>query len=835
MGRIAGALSRGMLLLVALTGPLVAAAGANTWTAADVPGASGAQVQFDPQSADRMYALTPSGLYRTTDAGVTWQSTNVQLTLALTGFAVHPADGSRLVMADGDKLYSSQSGAVGSWSSFKLPGTRGPTEFAWSRDGSAVYAIHDARVFRSTDSGVTWQQRGTLPSANFARVDAGPTAAALYVACIGAGIFASTDGGATWQATASQPPDLQITSIAVIPGNPTRIALSTFSGVFISADDGLNWSLSKSGDVLSVASDPSHPQTLYAVDSSSVVSRSADGGGSWVALGTITMLDFPRIALSPARAGRMAVTQGTTVWFSDDGGATWVQRGQGLNAAHVVSISSGTDRSYLGLAGDDLAWIDSGSAVSHPIDSAILKTTPQLGFTKLVAVPGTPDTLLAVSDRGLVVRRANGSALWSAIADLPSSLHIRDIVVSRTEPRVLYAVGSTDIMKSTDRGATWRVSKDGLPAAAQPRFVATGPGSVVYAATVEGQSPPFVYRLYSSADAGAHWIQAGPDRADAILGLSAHPVDPLTVYLQSHVPSDLYRSRDGGQTWTSTGLCCAYGGVIYDERDARIAYAGGGGMVYRTVDGGDTWLAVAPNPLLMNWSYGDAFNLDPKDPNTILLSGGYGFGVHQLRITPDLVLTAAAPATYAPGSPVTLTYALQNKGPFDATHVRVDIQLPGSATGISVSAPGATCASGIAASCVFETMRVAASADIAITATPAGTGSFVVSSNVAADQPDLVPANNSATASVAVATAAPPSQTGGGSSGGGGGGAVSLLLLGALALMLGSSRYTSSRSRLARVGHDAECPRTIRSARAAAGWAQAGGRSDSRGACTGTR
>jgi photosystem II stability/assembly factor-like uncharacterized protein len=508
------------------------------------------------------------------------------------------------------------------------------------------------------------------------------------------------------------------------------------------------------------------------------------------------VLDVPRIAISPTRTSRIAVTQGTTIWFSDDSGATWMQRGQGLNAAHVGSISNGTDRSYLGLGGDDIAWIDSGSSVSHPIDAGILKPAAELGYTVVTAVPGTPDTLLAINHSGLVARLANGSAVWSTVADLPPSLHISNIVVSRTEPRVLYAYGPSGIMKSTDRGATWRPSNVGLPASAQPQFLAVGPGDTVYASTTEVQSSTLVYRLHRSSDAGAHWTQAGPDRSDAILGLSAHPVDPLTVYLQGHVPSDLFRSRDGGQTWTSAQICCVYGGVIFDPREPRIGYAGGGGQIFRTVDGGDTWRSVAPDPKLMNWSYRDAFNLDPKDPDTLLLSGGRGFGVYKLRITPDLVITATAPASSPPGSAVTVNQTVKNSGPFDATHVRVSIQLPGNATGIAVSAPGAACTTGTTVSCVFETLRISASMDISITATPGGTGDFVVSSNVAADQPELVPADNAATATVSVSAATPPPQGGSvGSSGSGGGGAVSLLLLIAFSVMLASSRYTPSRNR----------------------------------------
>lgn len=812
MGVTKAAGLRQVIPVLALAFPGCLLAGANVWTAAEVPGASGVRVQFDPQDADRMLALAPSGLYRSVDAGVTWQLLNGDLTTPLVSLAVNPDDGTKVVIGAGQELYASVTGGALPWRRQGMTGERKVTELAYSRDGSAVYAIRGADAYRSTDTGLTWVQRGALPSNNFLFLAPGPAASgALYVAQMGVGVFVSTDGAATWQQFTSQPANLTFTGIDVGSTIPARLAVSTFNGLYISNDGGSSWVMAMGGDFRSVASDPSRPDTLYAVDGAGKVIRSTNGGGTWSVLGAITALDDPRIAIAPSRSSRLAASQGTTIWFSDDGGQTWEQRAQGLNAAHVTSISNGSERSYVGLSGSDIATIDSGSSVSHRIDSGALKATGQLGFVTVTAVPGNPDVLLALNERGLVVRSANAGGTWATVPDLPSSLFIRQIVVSRTEPRVLYAVTATGIMKSTDRGTSWRPGNLGLPAAGQPQYVAAGPGDKVYLAVAEQISPP-LYRLYASADAAEHWEPVGSAQTSAVLGLSAHPVDPLTVFWQTHVPSDLLRSRDGGQTWTSTNICCVYGGVLFDPRDARTAYAGGSGLIYRSVDGGDTWRTVSPNPLLMNWSYGDAFALDPKDPDTLLLSGGYGFGLQQLRITPDLVLTATGhtPMPAVPNSPVTASFTLRNAGPFDATRVRLVIQLPGSAAGIAVSAPGASCMAGTSSSCTFDTLRDGASVNIAVTATSAAAGDFVLSASVVADQPELVPGNNTATATIPVSAAMKPPQE----DAGGGGGGMSWPLLALFALMLGNSvaatRLRTPLVREAGRGYSTELPSALR-------------------------
>lgn len=773
------------IFVVAVVMPFGLQAGTNVWTAARVPGVSAARVRFDPQDADRLLAMTPGGLYQSVDAGLAWQLLNTDLSAPLQNMAVHPTDGRKVLLSSGLDLLMSQSGGNPPWSRNAIPGGFGFTEVMYSSDGSASYAVRGADVYRSTDSGLTWLKRGTLPSANFVLMGAGPAGSdTLYVLSSPSTVLVSRDAAASWQPTATQPPPGQVFGFLVQQNG--RLFVAGAQGLHVSNDGGLSWSATTmTGDLRAIAGNPSQVETLYVVDAAGRVSRSLDAGSTWSVLSTITVLDSPQIAIAPSRTSRIAVAEGTTIWFSDNSGQTWNIRSQGLNAATVDSISTGRERIYLGLRGGELAWMEPGSSASGPMDSTGIRAAGLPVSVNVAAVPGTPDVLLAIADRGLVLRSTNAGAHWSPLADLPSSLLTSAIVVSRAEPRVLYAITPSGIMKSTDRGATWNTSNSGLSQSDHPQYLAVGPGDTVYLTVVSPQ-PPLVYRVYRSADAGGHWNQVGPARDSAVLGLSAHPVDPLTVFLQTHVPSDLLRSRDGGQTWESMPLCCMYGGVVFDPRNARIGYAAGRGIVFRSVDGGDSWRSVAPDPLMSQSPGSYAFSLDPADPDTLLLAGGLGLGLRQLKVMPDLVVTATAPATALPSSAVTVNHVVRNTGPFDATRVRLTMETPAGATAVAASASGGTCTAGATTSCTFDVLRVGESVAVSITATPAGTGSFAVLASVSAEQADPVRGDNSVSSVVAVAAAATPPSPG--ADGGGGGGTVGWSALSLCAWMLAVSR-----------------------------------------------
>jgi photosystem II stability/assembly factor-like uncharacterized protein len=128
----------------------------------------------------------------------------------------------------------------------------------------------------------------------------------------------------------------------------------------------------------------------------------------------------------------------------------------------------------------------------------------------------------------------------------------------------------------------------------------------VYAAAASGG-------LWRSTDAGLTFAPAWPDDLTQAMGAVAAAPDG-TLYAGTgelnpgggsitYTGTGLYRSTDGGGSWTNLGLrdSGAIGAVAIDPRDpGRLFVAAGGSLfnaggergVYRSTDGGDTWTRV---------------------------------------------------------------------------------------------------------------------------------------------------------------------------------------------------------------------------------------------------
>jgi photosystem II stability/assembly factor-like uncharacterized protein len=108
--------------------------------------------------------------------------------------------------------------------------------------------------------------------------------------------------------------------------------------------------------------------------------------------------------------------------------------------------------------------------------------------------------------------------------------------------------------------------------------------------------------LFQSVDAGASWIELAPLPAgEQIASLAIDPGDPL-ILLMTTTRSDthatttaVYRSSNGGTTWSLSLDPGIYCGPVGFAREGAVALIGCGSQLYRTLDGGENWEAV-PNP-----------------------------------------------------------------------------------------------------------------------------------------------------------------------------------------------------------------------------------------------
>lgn len=193
--------------------------------------------------------------------------------------------------------------------------------------------------------------------------------------------------------------------------------------------------------------------------------------------------------------------------------------------------------------------------------------------------------------------------------------------------RVFY-LGSTGggVWKTTDAGSYWQNVSDGFFKRASVGALAVAPSdhNVVYAGMGEACIRSTVSHgdgVYRSTDAGASWLHLGLADTRHIGKLRIDPGDPDTVYVAAvghangpNAERGLYRTRDGGKTWSrvlSRGPRAGAVDVSIDPENPRVVYAttwetyrhpwivssgGPGSGIFRSTDGGDHWTDLSANP-----------------------------------------------------------------------------------------------------------------------------------------------------------------------------------------------------------------------------------------------
>jgi len=191
-----------------------------------------------------------------------------------------------------------------------------------------------------------------------------------------------------------------------------------------------------------------------------------------------------------------------------------------------------------------------------------------------------------------------------------------------------YYVGAASggIWKTTDGGLKWEAVFDDQPVHSIGALaVAPSDTEVVYAGTGESfirSNVSIGNGVWKSTDGGAHWTHLGLENTGRISRIVVHPRDADVVYVAAlghgYTPQQergIYRSTDGGSTWTQvlhvdkdTGAS----DLIMDPFNPRLLYAGmwalelrpwtrrsggPGGGIYVSRDAGDSWTKLEGNGL----------------------------------------------------------------------------------------------------------------------------------------------------------------------------------------------------------------------------------------------
>ncbi|GAA0211235.1 exo-alpha-sialidase [Saccharothrix mutabilis subsp. mutabilis] len=611
------------------------------------------------------YSFPGNGVYRSTDAGATWQHLGLDGTDRIGRISIDPTNPNRIFVAAAGKLY--QPG-----------GTRG--------------------IYATTDGGTTWRQALAGANTTTGGIDVSISPSEpnyVYAAMwdhtrkpegrtyggVGTGAYRSSDGGQTWTRLGGGLPAPDANNgrlgIAVAKSDPTRLYVisadtpGNFQGFWTSTNRGDTWTkITNTGSLSSSQStfgwwfgrifvDPAAAQHIWVPGVPML--ESSNAGTSWTSNSSSFHVDQHAVAVDPRVSGRVFIGNDGGVYRSTSNGSlngTWTKARNLSNMQfYTVAVSQQDPTRISG------GLQDNGSVRSWAGWGQIYGGD---GLANLID-PTNHNKVYACAQNGACVRSTDGGNTTSSFGSTTSTRRgwLTPVVLDPNNPAIVY-YGGNRLNRSTNSAQTFSVISNDLThgtwATISAIGVAKSDGRVVYAGTEDG-------RMWVTRDTGTTWreITAGlPTRF--ITRVTVDPTDANLAYVTVsgyRNGSDLahvFRTSDGGTTWTdiSGNLPDApVNEIVQDPLNRSILYVGSDVGAFVSTNGGGNW-----SPLGTDLPIVPVTDIAPSvaSGQTVLTAATYGLGIYQLRPSTapanDFAISATpSSAAVDPGGTATATLA----------------------------------------------------------------------------------------------------------------------------------------------------------------------------------
>jgi photosystem II stability/assembly factor-like uncharacterized protein len=601
----------------------------------------------DPSNANILYmAAAGGGVWKTTDAGVTWTPlTDGQSTLFMGAIAVAKSNSSVIYAGTGE-------------------------------DTNSGLSFYGRGVLKSTDGGASWTlltNGGKFDRQTISKIAIDPgDANTVYVAMASSGIngttgnsgvWKSTDGGSTWTNTTTGISNVtgsnDFSDIIIDPSSTSTLYCaigdvngSTANGVYKSTNGGTSWSAAGNftsldngtglGNIkLAIAASSSSTLYAFASDASSnqdFVGKTTDGGTTWSKVSP--SLDIFNgqgfydvvVAVSPSDANTAFIGgafNGTDsngnftnqVLETTNGGTNWtdITIGADGNGVHPDHHAMTFDANGKLLDGNDGGvWRLDTATTSNIKWTDLNGNLSTLQFIGIGMHPTDQNTVYGgTQDNG--TNKFTGALPWKHVQDGDGGF----VAVDFTNPNTVYHTffrvsGSTSfIERSDDGGATWTDISSGVNSNDNSEFY-----------------PPYVMdpsnssrlvlgtdHVYETTDKGATWTAVGTPgtggfnaSGDTVTAVAVAKSAPGTIYVAAG-SANIFVTTNDGSSWTQRNIPNISDHIqtlVVDPSNSQVVYAirdqFGQGKVFKSTDGGASWTDVSGNlPDLP--AYG--FALDP--------------------------------------------------------------------------------------------------------------------------------------------------------------------------------------------------------------------------------
>lgn len=601
------------------------------------------------------------GVYKSTDAGKTWQKMGLEKTQIISKIVIHPKNP--------DILYVAAQGAF-----------QEPTD--------------ERGVYKSIDGGKTWKRvlfvNNLTGSADLSLDMNNPqviyasmwhhqrTPWKMISGGAGSGLYKSVDGGDSWQKmTKGLPKEMGKMAISVSRANSDKVFALIESdsnkdkgGLFVSDNAGKKWSRVSDDNRLTqrawyyikVTTDPTNENVVYVMSAAAL--RSIDGGKTWKVLHG-THGDFHELWINPKNSKNMVIANDGGAAISFNNAKTW-SRQDNMPTAQIYRINADNlfpYHIYGGQQDNSSVKIASLSLGRRSItqqdwtyaaggESAFLAFDPDdpryvLGGSYL----GTIEVLDMKSKASTQIMEDPIQYLGRAARDMKYLFNWNAPIIRSKHETNTYYHGAQMVLKTTDMGTTWTEFSPDLTRNIDAKQGFGGGPYTIEAVGAENygtlsyikESPSekgVIYTgsddgfVYITRDNGVNWNNITPKGLKECLinAIEVSPHDPATAYIATtrykfndYTPA-LYKTTNYGKTWTNISSGIPYGAFTRVVREDKVRkdllYAGTETGVYLSFNGGKNW-----HSLQLNLPVTPITDLMVHNNNLIVATSGRSFWI----------------------------------------------------------------------------------------------------------------------------------------------------------------------------------------------------------------
>ncbi len=320
----------------------------------------------------------------------------------------------------------------------------------------------------------------------------------IYVGSVAGGVWKSTNGGATWASTMNDLITLNISALAMKPGDPNTLYAGTGEGYFTgdclpgrgllkTTDGGQTWKRIhvaqglNSPFITEIAVSPANPNVVYASGRKAVpnnvtlpaetvpdpgvsaIFKSTNSGETWQDVTTGKGIEHnpqtqfdefgTEVVVSPTNADVVYAAFGILtsggIWKSTNGGQAWTRLTNGL--PDPTQPNQGYNRIELEMAPSNSEILyASFSYMQKEGDNLNLKNSGMLGLWKTT---NGGQSWTKVTTPMSTAKRNVDEALTTALGQ--QGYYDNAVIVHPTDPNTVFVAG-LDIYRSTDGGNTWQ-------------------------------------------------------------------------------------------------------------------------------------------------------------------------------------------------------------------------------------------------------------------------------------------------------------------------------------------------------------------------------------------